>query len=76
MNEAAVEVQILEMDNESLRAEIAKLRRVTRTNAAIAAMQGLCANPALSDQPTSTIIKWSIQHADMLMDELQKEVAK
>lgn len=76
MNEAAVEVQILEMDNEGLRAEIAKLRRVIRTNAAIAAMQGLCANPALSDQPTSTIVKWSIQHADMLVDELQKEVAK
>lgn len=74
MNEAAVEVQILQMDNESLRAELAKLRRVTRTNAAIAAMQGLCANPALEDEPISKIVQWSIQYADMLVSELQEEV--
>jgi len=76
MNESGSTPIWFVLENENLRAELAKLRRVTRTNAAIAALQGLCANPALSDQPTSTIIKWSIQHADMLVDELQKEVTK
>lgn len=51
-----------------------KVRTDLRERAAIAAMQGLCANQAFDDASHKQIAEWSVAHADALIAELQKEV--
>ena len=45
-----------------------------RERAAIAAMQGFCANQAFNDASHKQIAEWSVAHADALIVALQKEV--
>ena len=54
--------------------DLEKVRTDLRERAAIAAMQGLCANQAFDDASHKQIAEWSVAHADALIAELQKEV--
>lgn len=45
-----------------------------RERAAIAAIQGFCANPAFEDASHKQIAEWSVAYADALIAELKKEV--
>lgn len=51
-----------------------KVKTDLRERAAIAAMQGFCANQAFDDASCEQIAEWSVAHADALIAELQKEV--
>lgn len=44
-----------------------------RESAAIAAMQGFCANPQLHTTSFEIIASWAVKQADALFDELEKE---
>jgi hypothetical protein len=46
-----------------------------RIDAAIAAMQGFCANPAFEDASCRQVAELSASQADALIAELQKEVS-
>jgi hypothetical protein len=47
-----------------------------RERAAIAAMQGFCANPEFSELPVERIAEWSVSQADALIAELEEEDAE
>lgn len=51
-----------------------KVKTDLRERAAIAAMQGFCANPMFDDTSHKQIAEWSVAQADALIAELRKEV--
>lgn len=51
-----------------------KVKTDLRERAAIAAMQGFCANPEFDYASPKHIAEWSVAHADALIAELRKEV--
>jgi hypothetical protein len=53
-----------------------KVRTDLRERAAIAAMQGFCANQGFDDASYKQIAEWSVAHADALLAELKKEETK
>jgi hypothetical protein len=49
-----------------------ELREQRRFQAAVAAMQGLCANRDLDLESASLVSRWAVEHADALLAELDR----